>query len=200
MTHWNGVILRGERLLIPDAEITPDTGTLRQQVVDTCTAHEGHLGIVKQLLRTKLWFQHLDKMVETRINTCLGCQATTYKPVRDPLKPTPLPDRPWQRVDMDFWGPMPNGEYLLVIIDEYSRYPEVEFVRSTSAQAVIPHLDRVFPTTGFPRWQKRMGVLHLTLFVPGFFVIKYPGGVLIGRTPQKFCKIVVMVLFFLIFD
>ncbi len=40
----------------------------------------------------------------------------------------------------------------------------------------------------------------LALFVPGFFVIKYPGGVLIGRTPQKFCKIVVMVLFFFIFD
>ena len=38
--------------------------------------------------------------------------------------------------------------------------------------------------------------VYLTLFVPGFFVIKYPGGVLIGRTPQKFCKIVVMVLFF----
>ena len=39
----------------------------------------------------------------------------------------------------------------------------------------------------------------LTLFVPGFFVIKYTGGALIGRTPQKFCKIVVMVLFFLFF-
>ena len=96
-------------------------------------------------------------MVETRINTCLGCQATTYKPVRDPLKPTPLPDRPWQRVDMDFWGPMSNGEYLLVIIDEYSRYPEVEFVRSTSAQAVIPHLDRVFSTHRFPEMAKTDG-------------------------------------------
>ena len=37
---------------------------------------------------------------------------------------------------------------------------------------------------------------HLTIFEPGFFVVKYPGGVLIGRTPQKFCKIVAMVLFF----
>ena len=157
LTHWNGVILRGDRLLIPDAEVTPGTGSLRQQVVDT--AHEGHLGIVKckQLLRTKLWFPHLDTMVERRIKGCLGCQATTYKPVRDPLRPTPLPDRPWQRVDMDFWGPLPSGEYLLVIIDEYSRYPEVEFVRSTSAQAVIPHLDRIFSTHGFPEMAKTDG-------------------------------------------
>ncbi len=101
-------------------------------------------------------------MVETRINNCLGCQATTYKPVRDPLKPTPLPDRPWQRVDMDFWGPMPNGEYLLVIIDEYSHYPEVEFVRSTSAEAVIPYFDRVFSAHGFPEIAKTDGALRLT--------------------------------------
>ncbi len=48
-------------------------------------------------------------------------------------------------------------EYLLVIIDEYSRYPELEFVRSTSAQAVIPHLDRVFSTYGFPEMVKTDG-------------------------------------------
>ena len=52
---------------------------------------------------------------------------------------------------------MSNGEYLLVIIDEYSRYPEVEFVRSTSAQAVIPHLDRVFSTHRFPEMAKTDG-------------------------------------------
>ena len=58
---------------------------------------------------------------------------------------------------MDFWGELPSGEYLLVIIDEYFGYPEVEFVRSTSAQAVIPHLDRVFYTHGFPKTAKTAG-------------------------------------------
>ena len=52
---------------------------------------------------------------------------------------------------MDFWGPLPSrGEYLLVMIDMYSRYPEVEIVRSTSADAVVPHIDKVFSTHGFP--------------------------------------------------
>ena len=78
-------------------------------------------------------------MVETKMKNCLACQATTYVPTRDPLKPTKLPDLPWQCIDMDFWGPLPNGEYLLVMIDEYTRYPEVEFTKSTSAQAIIPH-------------------------------------------------------------
>ena len=159
LTHWNGVILRGFGLLIPDAEVTLGTDGQRQQVVDT--AHEGYLGIVKckQLLRARLWFLHLDTMVERRINGCLGYQATTYKPVRDPLRPTLLPDRLWQRVDMDFWRPLPSGEYLLVIIDEYSRYAEVQFVHSTSAQAVIPHLESVFSTHG---WQRPMEDHRLT--------------------------------------
>lgn len=56
---------------------------------------------------------------------------------------------------MDFWEPLPSGEYLLVIID--SRYPEVEFFRSISAQAVIPHLDRIFSTHGFPEMAKTDG-------------------------------------------
>ena len=83
-----------------------------------------------------------NKMVDTKIKSCLACQAAIYVPTRDPLKQTKLPDRPWQCIDMDFWGPLPNGEYLLVMIDEYTRYPEVEFPKSTSSQAVIQHIDR----------------------------------------------------------
>ena len=51
---------------------------------------------------------------------------------------------------MDFWGPLTSGEHLLVMIDKYSRYSEVEIVQGTSAEAVVPHIDRVFSTHGFP--------------------------------------------------
>ena len=150
LAYVQDIILRGDKLVIPDAEFMPGAGSLRQVIIDL--AHEGHQGAVKckQLLRSRLWFPNLDRLVETRVSECLACQATTYTPHRDPLQPTILPERPWQCVDMDFWGPLPSGEYLLVMIDEYSRYPEVEFVSSTSAQAVVPHIDRVFSSHGFP--------------------------------------------------
>lgn len=35
-------------------------------------------------------------------------------------------------------------EYLLLIIDDYSRYPMVEIVESTAAPRVIPKFDKVF--------------------------------------------------------
>ena len=71
---------------------------------------------------------------------------TTY----EPLKMTPLPETPWCVLSTDFYGPLPSGEYLLVIIDDYSRFPVVELVRSTSANTVIPVLDKVLSTFGTP--------------------------------------------------
>ena len=157
LTYADQVLLRGDRLVIPDAELYPGSGSLRQLVVDN--AHEGHQGIVKckRLLRSKVWFPGMDAMMELKVNNCIACQATTYQPTRDPLKPSELPDGPWQYVDMDFWGPLPSGESILVMIDPYSRYPEVEFCHSTSAAAVVPKLDKVFSTHGFPEKSKSDG-------------------------------------------
>jgi hypothetical protein len=53
-------------------------------------------------------------------------------------------------VNIDFLGPLPTGELILVAIDAYSRYPQVEIVHSTSAAALITKLDRLFSTHGIP--------------------------------------------------
>ena len=50
----------------------------------------------------------------------------------------------------DFCGPLPSGQYLMVITDEYSRFPIVEVVRSTAAEQVIQVVDKVFCTYGYP--------------------------------------------------
>ena len=47
---------------------------------------------------------------------------------------------------------MVEGLYILVIQDEYSRYPVVETVRSTSTKSAIAVLDKVFSEFGIP-WQ-----------------------------------------------
>ena len=59
-----------------------------------------------------------------------------------------MPKGPWQTVHMDCFGPLPSGEYLLVLIDAYSRYPAVEIVQSTSASSVIPKMDKIFAMFG----------------------------------------------------
>ena len=91
----------------------------------------------------------MDAAVDQNVKKCFPCRIATPKPSREPLKMTPLPDGPWQQVSIDFCEVA--GHYVLVVIDDYSRFPEVEIVHSNSAKAVLPKLDRVFSAYGEPQ-------------------------------------------------
>ncbi|KAK7099608.1 hypothetical protein V1264_003723 [Littorina saxatilis] len=143
----DGVILRGHRLIIP--------ASLQRKVVEI--AHQSHQGIVKtkKLIREKVWFPGIDKMVEEIVKTCIPCQASYPGPsVREPVISTPLPSEPWVSIAIDFAGPFPTGDYVMVVTDEYSRYPEAEIITSTSAEVVIAKLDEIFARQGFPQTVK----------------------------------------------
>ena len=86
---------------------------------------------------------------EQLINASRAKRQRTNNP--EPLQMTDMPSGPWQKVHLDFYGPLPSGEHLLVCIDRYSRYPEVEIVRSTKAASVIPRLDKIFSVHGLPQ-------------------------------------------------
>ena len=142
----SGIILRGSRIVLPNS--------LRQKAIEI--AHEGHQGVVKtkRLLREKVWFPGIDNLVQQNIETCIPCQATGSKSKPEPLEMTDLPPEVWHTVNIDFCGPFPGGEYLLVVIDAYSRFPEVEIVSSTSSKVTIPKLERIFATHGLPQFVK----------------------------------------------
>ena len=61
-----------------------------------------------------------------------------------------VPSHAWNEVKIDFCGPFPSGHYVLVVIDIYSRYPEIEILKSTAAPKVIPKLDITFARHGIP--------------------------------------------------
>ena len=80
----------------------------------------------------------------------MPCQATCVSDLREPIVMSELPTGPWIDVSVDF-ADLPSGEHLLVVTDDYSRFPVVEIVASTSARAVIPKLDQIFAVFGVPR-------------------------------------------------
>ena len=45
---------------------------------------------------------------------------------------------------------LPSGDHLLVVVDYYSRYMEVEVLKSTTADKVIASLRKIFRTHGLP--------------------------------------------------
>ena len=141
LTCTDTVLLKSDRLVIP--------ATLQERIVDI--AHEDHMGIVKTkaLLREKVGFQCMDKMVEMKVKTCLSCQVVTPVYTRERIQMSVLPDSPFDEVGVDFAHV--DGQTLLLVVDDYSRFPFVEPVSSTSASSVIPKLDQLFSTFGAPR-------------------------------------------------
>ena len=122
--------------------------SLQQRSIDL--AHEGHQGIVKtkRLLREKVWFPGIEEKVQKTIQSCIACQANSPYSPPAPLQMTALPPKPWYTVNIDFCGPFPTGEYLMVVIDAYSIFLEVEIVHSTAGKGTISKFDRIFSTHG----------------------------------------------------
>ena len=121
---------------------------LRSRVIEIC--HEGHMGIVKtkQLLRSKVWFPGIDRHVENLVADCLPSQACLSRATRDPLKMSPPLKGLWVQVSAYMRRPFPTGELVLAVLDAYSRYPEAQIVKSTSAEAVVLALERMFAIHG----------------------------------------------------
>lgn len=142
--YSDNILLRSNLIVIPSA--------LHNQVIEI--AHEGHQGMsrTKAFIRSKVWFPRINEKVEAAVKSCIACQASTYdnNSAKEPLQMSDMPHGPWENLSADFCGPLPTGDYLFVIIDEHSRYPIVEVIRSVSANNVIPILDKVISQFGCP--------------------------------------------------
>ena len=112
------IILRGTRIVLPEA--------LQQRAVDI--AHESHQGLskIKGPTQNQTWFPGIDDLAKRTVDQCIPCQATEKPNNPEPLRMTDMPSGPWQKVHLDLYGPLPSGEHLLVCIDRYSRYLEVD--------------------------------------------------------------------------
>ena len=148
LSLMNGLIFKGERVVVPES--------LRSRLV--ALAHESHPGIIrtKQRLRAVYWWPGLDVAVENAVNECDACAASdkTAKPRRAPLEPVPLPDAAWDKLGIDFIGPMQGPlqqRYAVVMVDYYSKWVEMAFTKEPSSDAVIEFMDVVASREGFPK-------------------------------------------------
>lgn len=97
-----------------------------------------------------MWWPGIDKAAEKYVRSCHGCQIVSRPDVPEPLRPTALPDGPWQDLATDLLGPLPTGHSILVVIDYYSRYYEYDILQSTTAEKVINSLENIFSRHGLP--------------------------------------------------
>ena len=128
---------------------------LRGRVIQL--AHESHQGLVrtKCRLRDRYWWPGASREVNQALRLCGLCadHSKSVQPCKPPLQPIPLPPGPGQHVELDIIGPLrgPVQErFRLVLVDVYSRWPEVAFISEVKSVQVIEFLEVVFSREGVP--------------------------------------------------
>lgn len=140
LTVESGCILWRHRTVIPSK--------LQQFVLQDL--HTSHLGIVKtkSLARSFVYWPKIDKDLESMVKRCEFCQSNQANPEKSSLIPWSPSESAWKRIHMDFAGPL-NGFHYLVIIDSYSKWPEVFKTKDISAAFVLSRLMDIFCRYGF---------------------------------------------------
>jgi hypothetical protein len=136
-----GCLLWGMRVVIP----TKFHDRMVQEL------HNEHLGIVrmKALARSYFWFPGIDKSIEELSRACNICQSLRKDPPPSPLYPWKYPERPWDRIHVDFAEY--DSQYFLVVIDAYSKWMEIELMKSTTAEKTVEVMRELFARYGVCR-------------------------------------------------
>ncbi|CAK1578403.1 unnamed protein product [Parnassius mnemosyne] len=131
-------ILFGCRVVVPPSLREPCLGAL----------HKTHAGVVqtKALARSYVWWPQLNHDIEVLVGECSKCLENRHMPPKTSCEWI-TPTKPWSRINVDFAGPFQNKTFLIVV-DAYSRWPEVFIVNNMTSGTVIRHLRNMFATHG----------------------------------------------------
>ena len=148
------VYKRGQQNVAPDAFSRVCASLSSSADLDGIHKKLGHPGVSRLIhfIRMKnLPFSVEDvKRVCSQCRTCAEIKPQFYKPDSTPLiKAT----RPWERISIDFKGPISSkccNPFLLVVIDEFSRFPFAFPCKNVSSQSVISCLTTLFSIFGLP--------------------------------------------------
>jgi len=137
----NNILVWGYKVVVPSK--------MRKYVLDEL--HSSHLGIVKMksVARNYVWWPGIDDQIVAVANNCASCLMERNNPSKCQLHTWHYPSAPWERLHMDYLGPI-NGKMYFLIIDAYSKWLEVFPVSSTSANLAISHLRDLFSRFGIP--------------------------------------------------
>ena len=140
LTTDKGTLLLHHRVVVPDA--------LQGRVLAQLHATHSGASRMKALARSYVWWPNIDRQIEESAAGCLECQEQQNAPSKD-VRPWTYPAGPWQRIHADFAGPI-EGHMYFIIVDAYSKWPEIAKMSSTTSTATIKVLKGLFTRHGLP--------------------------------------------------
>jgi len=142
-TLLDGIIFRKNRILIPSS--------LRPKILQEL--HSTHMGItkMKQLARRYVYWPGIDRDIERLVRGCESCALTRSNPPKAPVHPWDPPENNWERIHIDYAGPVQNYNFL-VCVDAKSKWAEIKMIRDTpTSTSTIELLESIFAVHGYPQ-------------------------------------------------
>lgn len=137
----DGCILVGERVVIPSQ--------LRKKCLSQL--HRGHPGIqrMKAIARSFVFWPSLNEDIIELVNNCHSCAVAAKTPIHADPVPWPKTETPWERVHIDYAGPL-DGDFFLVVVNAHTKWPEIIRTASATSHATIGILRGLFARFGMP--------------------------------------------------
>lgn len=105
---------------------------------------------MKNLARSYVWWPGLDRDIEHITHNCSACQENRRNPNKIQTHIWEPAQHVFDRVHIDFAGPF-MGKYFFVLVDAYSKWPEIHIMDQITATKTIKILRTIFATFGIPR-------------------------------------------------
>ncbi|XP_052125187.1 uncharacterized protein K02A2.6-like [Frankliniella occidentalis] len=101
------------------------------------------------MARSLVWWPGLDKEIAALVASCVICRKTAHRPPQSATSVWPLPTKPWERLHVDYAGPV-DGRNFLIMVDAYTKWPMVKVVSDLTASTLITHIRNSFADFGTP--------------------------------------------------
>ncbi|XP_046145704.1 uncharacterized protein K02A2.6-like [Osmia bicornis bicornis] len=137
-----GIIMVNDKVFIP--------GKLRNRILQEL--HSGHFGVIrmKHLARGICWWPGIDRDIENVTKNCVHCNNNRNNPAKVDTHCWEPTNTVFDRVHVDYAGPFLN-HYFFVLVDLFSKWPEVRIAKNTSSRTTIEKCREIFSTFGIPR-------------------------------------------------
>ena len=130
----------GQRLIIPQE--------MRHDVLNCI--HKSHLGIEKcrSGARAVFYWPGMSTVIERIVAKCSVCLKYQRENQKEPLLPHEVPQRPWKKLGADIFEL--NFNSYLIVVDYYSKYPELCILKDKTASSVVTSMKSIFARHGIP--------------------------------------------------
>ncbi|XP_062698486.1 uncharacterized protein K02A2.6-like [Aedes albopictus] len=137
----DGCLMMVDRIVVPMS--------LQKRILKQ--VHEGHPGIerAKAVARGIVFWPTMDEDITSYVRRCSSCASAAKSPPQAQPQPWPRAEGPWQRIHIDFAGPV-DGMYYLVMVDSFSKWPEILQTRSPTTSTTIAFLQEGISRFGIP--------------------------------------------------